>query len=222
VHPFNVGAWRMPGTNTLTFGRECHMDIMAGKAGVDPLEFRKRHLSDKRMLGVLDAAAKQFGWKPAKAPSGRGVGVACGVIYGTYVATMAEVAVNKSSGVVTVKRVVSAVDPGTVVNPEGARQQVEGCIVMGVGYALTEEVRFKNGAIATNNFDTYEIPRFSDLPKMEVVLLDNRQFPPDGMGEPPIITMGAVIANAVYDAAGVRLLQLPMTPDRVKEALKQV
>jgi isoquinoline 1-oxidoreductase len=222
VHPFNVGAWRMPGTNTCTFGRESQMDILASKAGADPLEFRKRHLSDNRMLGVLDAAAKQFGWKPGKAPSGKGVGVACGVIYGTYVATMAQVEVNKSSGAVAVKRVVSAVDPGTVVNPEGARQQVEGCIVMGLGYALIEEVRFKNGELLARNFDTYEIPRFSDMPKMEVVLIDNRQFPPDGIGEPPIITMGAVIANAVFDATGARLLQLPMTPDRVKEALKRV
>ena len=222
VHPFNVGAWRMPGTNTCTFGRESHMDSLASKAGIDPLEFRKRHLSDKRMLGVLDAAAKQFGWKPGKAPSGKGVGVACGVIYGTYIATMAQVEVNKTSGAVAVKRVVSAVDPGTVVNPEGARQQVEGCIVMGLGYALIEEVRFKNGELLARNFDTYEIPRFSDMPKMEVVLIDNRQFPPDGIGEPPIITMGAVIANAVFDATGARLLQLPMTPDRVKEALKRV
>jgi CO/xanthine dehydrogenase Mo-binding subunit len=114
------------------------------------------------------------------------------------------------------------VDPGTVVNPEGARQQVEGCIVMGLGYALTEEVRFKNGEVLDRNFDTYQLPRFSAMPKMEVVLVDNRQFPPDGIGEPPIITMGAVIANAVYDAVGVRLLQLPMTPVRVKEALSRV
>jgi CO/xanthine dehydrogenase Mo-binding subunit len=222
VHPFNVGAWRMPGTNTCTFARESHIDILANKAGVDPLEFRMKHLSDPRMRGVLDAVAKQFGWKPGRTPSGRGVGVACGVIYGTYVATMAEVGVNKSTGEVAVKRVVTAVDPGTVVNPEGARQQVEGCIVMGLGYALTEEVRFKNGEVLDRNFDTYQLPRFSAMPKMEVVLVDNRQFPPDGIGEPPIITMGAVIANAVYDAVGVRLLQLPMTPVRVKEALSRV
>jgi isoquinoline 1-oxidoreductase len=221
VHPFNVGAWRMPCMNTISFARESQMDVMASKAGIDPVEFRLNHLSDKRMRSVLEAAAKQFGWKPGKAPSGRGVGVSCGLAYGTYVSSMAQVEVDKNTGTVLVKRVVTAVDPGTVVNPEGARQQVEGCIVMGLGYALTEEVLFKDGEVLARNFDSYEIPRFSDMPKMEVVLLDNRQFPPDGMGEPMIITMGAVIANAIHDAIGIRLLQLPMTPDRVKAALKQ-
>ncbi len=221
VHPFNVGAWRMPGTNTISFARESHMDMLASKAGIDPLEFRLKHLSDKRMRGVLEAVAKQFGWTPGKTPSGRGVGVSCGVIYGTYIASMAQVEVDKNTGAVQVKRIVTAADPGTVVNPEGARQQVESCITMGLGYALSEEVLFKDGEVLARNFDTYEIPRFSAMPKMEVVLVDNRQFPPDGMGEPPIITMGSVIANAIYDATGARLLQLPMTPDRVKTALKQ-
>jgi isoquinoline 1-oxidoreductase len=205
VHPFNVGAWRMPCMNTISFARESHMDIMASKAGIDPVEFRLKHLSDQRMRGVLEAAAKQFGWKPGKTPSGRGVGVSCGLAYGTYVSSMAQI----------------EVDPGTVVNPEGARQQVEGCITMGLGYALSEEVLFKDGEVLARNFDTYEIPRFSTMPKMEVVLVDNRQFPPDGMGEPPIITMGSVIANAIHDATGARLLQLPMTPDRVKAALQR-
>ncbi len=221
IHPFNVGAWRMPGTSSTSFARESQMDVMAAKARMDPLQFRMKHLSDKRMIGVLEACAKQFGWKAKPAPSGRGVGVACGSIYRTYVATMAQVEVNKKTGAVQVKRVVTAVDPGTIVNPEGARQQVEGCITMGVGYALSEEVLFKNGEVLSRNFDSYEIPRFSAMPKMEVVLVDNRQFPPDGLGEPPIITMGAVIANAIYDATGARMLQLPMTPERVKAALKR-
>jgi isoquinoline 1-oxidoreductase len=221
VHPFNVGAWRMPGTNTISFARESQMDIMASKAGIDPVEFRLKHLSDKRMRGVLEAAAKQFGWKPGKAPSGRGVGVACGLIYVSYVASMAEVEVDKNTGEVRVRRVVTAVDPGTIVNPEGARQQIESCITMGLGYALSEEVRFKNGEVLARNFDSYEIPRFSDMPKMEVVLAGTPGLPPDGLGEPPIITMGSVIANAIYDATGARLFQLPMTPERVKVALKQ-
>ncbi len=206
VHPFNVGAWRMPCMNTISFARESHMDIMASKAGIDPVEFRLKHLSDQRMRGVLEAAAKQFGWKPGKTPSGRGVGVSCGLAYGTYVSSMAQIEVDNNTGGVQVKRIVTAVDPGTVVNPEGARQQVEGCITMGLGYALSEEVLFKDGEVLARNFDTYEIPRFSTMPKMEVVLVDNRQFPPDGMGEPPIITMGSVIANAIHDATdnGVR------------------
>jgi isoquinoline 1-oxidoreductase len=93
---------------------------------------------------------------------------------------------------------------------------------MGVGYALSEEVQFSKGELLTRNFDGYDIPRFSTVPpKMEVVLIDNREYPPDGMGEPPIITMGAAIANAVYDKTGVRFFQLPMTPERVKAALQK-
>ena len=92
---------------------------------------------------------------------------------------------------------------------------------MGLGYALTEEVRFKDGEVLDHNFDTYTIPRFSWLPKIETILVDNPENPPLGGGEPPIITIGAVLANAIYDAAGVRLLQLPMTPERILGALKK-
>ena len=221
MHPFAVGAWRAPSVNTNTFARESHMDVLAAKAGMDPLEFRLKHLSDARMRRVLEAAAKQFGWKAAKAPSGRGAGIACGTYSNACVATIAEVAVDPKTGNVRVKRVVSAVDVGLVVNPDGLRQQMEGCIAMGLGYALAEEVRFKDGEVLDRNFDSYQIPRFSWMPKMETVLIDNPGLAALGAGEPPIITMGAVIANAIYDAAGVRLRQLPMTPARVLEALKK-
>ena len=221
LHPFFVGPWRMPCAITNTFARESHMDVLAGKAGADPVEFRLRHLTDKRMRRVLEAATKQFGWKAARAPSGQGVGVACGNTYKTYVATAVQVAADKSTGRVQVERVVTAVDAGIIVNPEGTRQQVEGCISMGIGYALSEEVRFSNGEVLARNFDSYEIPRFSTMPKMEVVLVDNPELAPDGIAEPPIITLGAAIANAVYDATGARLFQLPMTPARVLQALKQ-
>jgi isoquinoline 1-oxidoreductase len=221
MHPFGVGPWRAPSVNTNTFARESHIDILANKAGVDPVEFRRNNLSDKRMLRVLDAAAKQFGWKPTKTPSGRGVGVACGTYANTYVATMAELAVNKTNGHVQVKRVVCAQDEGVIVSRDGTLQQIEGSITMGLGYALTEEVRFKNGAVLETNFDTYEIPRFSWLPKIEVVLVENPELAALGCGEPPIITMGAVIANAIFDAVGARLLQLPMTPARIQAALKR-
>jgi len=211
----------MPCAITNTFARESHMDVLAGKAGADPVEFRLRHLTDKRMRRVLEAATKQFGWKAARAPSGQGVGVACGTVYKTYVATVAQVAADKSTGRVQVERVVTAVDAGIIVNPEGTRQQVEGCISMGIGYALSEEVRFSNGEVLARNFDSYEIPRFSTMPKMEVVLVDNPELAPDGIAEPPIITLGAAIANAIHDATGARLFQLPMTPARVLQALKQ-
>jgi CO/xanthine dehydrogenase Mo-binding subunit len=118
-----------------------------------------------------------------------------------------------------VKRVVCAQDMGLVVNPEGARQQMEGSITMGLGYALSEEVRFRGGEVLDRNFDTYEIPRFSWLPRIETILIDAPDQPSQGGGEPPIVCMGAVVANAVFDATGARLYQLPMTPARVKAAL---
>ena len=218
--PFAVGAWRAPSVNTNTFARESQMDALAAKAGIDPLEFRLKHLSDVRMRRALEAVAGKFAWKAGKAPSGRGAGIACGIYSNAYTAAMAEVAVDRKTGHVQVKRVVSAVDVGLVVNPDGLRQQVEGCIAMGLGYALTEEVHFKDGEVLDRNFDSYQIPRFSWMPKVEIILIDNPATPALGAGEPPIITMGAVIANAIYDAAGVRLRQLPMTPARVLEALK--
>jgi isoquinoline 1-oxidoreductase len=222
LHPFAVGPWRAPSVNTNTFARESHIDILASKLSRDPLEFRLTHLSDPRMRRVLLAATGQFGWKPAPAPSGRGVGLACAIYLGTYVATVAEVTVNKSTGNVDVKRVVCAQDQGVTVNPDGSRQQIEGSITMGLGYALAEEVRFKDGAVLDRNFDSYQIPRFSWLPRIETILIENPETPASGCGEPPIVTLGAVVANAIFDATGARLRQLPMTPARLKAALPQV
>jgi nicotinate dehydrogenase subunit B len=221
AHPFATGPWRAPANNTNTFARESQIDIMASKAGVDPVEFRLKHLSDETMKGVIKAAAKKFGWKPMKAPSGRGYGIACGIDAGTTVASMAEVEVNKTTGEVRVKRVVCAQDMGLVINPEGATIQMEGCITMGLGYALREDIRFKGSEVLDTNFDTYEIPRFSWLPKIETIIMDNQEAPAQGGGEPAIVTMGGVIANAIFDAVGARVYQMPMTPERVKEALKK-
>jgi isoquinoline 1-oxidoreductase len=220
-HPFATGPWRAPGNNTNSFARESHIDMLAAEVGIDPVEFRLKNLNDERMRRVLQAAAKKFGWSPARAPSKRGYGVACGTDAGTYVAHMAEVAVNKNTGHIQVKRVVCAQEMGLCVNPEGARLQMEGCTTMGLGYALSEEVRFKGGEILDSNFDTYSIPRFSWLPEIETVILDAKDSQPQGGGEPPIICMGGLIANAVFDATGARLLQLPMTPERIKDALSR-
>jgi nicotinate dehydrogenase subunit B len=219
THPFATGPWRAPANNTNTFARESQIEVMAAKAGIDPLEFRLNNLTDQKMVRVLKAAAEKFGWTPSKAPSGRGFGIACGIDSGTYVATMAEVEVDKKTGHVQVKRVVCAQDMGLAVNPEGAKLQMEGCITMGLGYALTEEIHFKGGEILDLNFGTYELPRFSWLPKIETVLIEDKESPAQGGGEPPIICMGGVIANAIYDAIGVRLLQLPMTAERIKEQM---
>ena len=221
-HPFATGAWRAPANNTNTFARESQIDIMAAKAKIDPMEFRLKNLTDQRMLRVLKAAAEKFGWKGSPAPSGRGLGVACGIDAGTYVATIAEVDVDKRTGRVQVKRVLSVQDMGLAVNPEGARIQMEGCITMGLGYALTEDVRFKGGRILERNFDTYEIPHFSWVPKIETMILDLKDEPAQGGGEPAIIVMGGVIANAIFDAAGIRVFQLPMSPERVRQALARL
>jgi nicotinate dehydrogenase subunit B len=220
AHPFYTGAWRAPANNTNTFARESQMDIMAAAAGEDPVEFRLRHLkNNEKMAGVLKAAAEKFGWNPAKSPSGRGYGVACGMDAGTLVAHVAEVEVDIKSGHVQVKRVTCAQNMGLSINPQGATIQVEGCIVMGMGYALAEDVRFEGGKVLTRNFDTYEFTHFSWTPEIDVVILDAQDDSPQGGGEPAIICMGAVIANAIFDACGARLYQLPMTPDRVLAAI---
>jgi isoquinoline 1-oxidoreductase len=220
-HPFGIGPWRAPANNTNTYARDLHLNLMAAKAGADPLQFRLKHLKDKRMISVLQAAAKAFGWQSLKTPSGRGHGIACGIDAGTYVAFMAEVEVDRASGSVDVKRVVCAQDMGVVVNPEGATTQMEGCITMGLGYALTEEIHFTDGEIFDLNFDTYALPKFSWLPKIETVILANPNLAPQGGGEPAIIGMGGVIATAIHDAVGAAVFQLPMTPARVKAAIKQ-
>ena len=219
VHPFAVGSWRGPGANMNVFATESQIDLMAAAAGVDPLQFRLQNLTDDRMRRVLMGAASAFGWQPAAAPSGRGVGIACVIDAGTYVATMAEVRVDSASGKITVLRIVCAQDMGLVVNPEGARMQIEGGLTMGLGYALTEELRFHGGEILDRNFDSYEIPRFGWVPRVEAVLIKNDELAPQGGGEPAITTTGAVIANAVFDAIGARVFRLPLLPDRVRQAI---
>jgi CO/xanthine dehydrogenase Mo-binding subunit len=219
LHPFEVGPWRAPGANMNVFAIESQMDLMAAACGSDPLEFRLRHLSDARMRAVLQAAAAGFGWKAAAAPSGRGCGIACSSDAGSYVAACAEVAVDKAKGTVHVARVVCAEDLGIVVNPEGARMQIEGGVTMGLGYALSEELHFRGGDILDRNFGSYHLPRFSTVPRIEAILVRNDEIAPQGGGEPPITIVGAVIANAVFDATGARQLRLPMTAERVLAAI---
>jgi isoquinoline 1-oxidoreductase len=222
LHPFGVGPWRGPGANMNAFAIESQIDMMAASIGADPLAFRLRNLTDPRMRRVLQAAADSFGWQGVAAPSKRGFGVACNIDAGTYVATMAEVKVDPRSGRVQVIRVVCAQDMGIVVNPEGAKMQMEGGVTMGLGYTLTEELRFLGGDILDHNFGTYEIPRFSTVPRIDTVIVENNDMAPQGGGEPPITTTGAVIANAIFDATGARLLRLPMTADRVRLAMTKL
>jgi CO/xanthine dehydrogenase Mo-binding subunit len=223
IHPFATGPWRAPGARMNVFAVESQIDLMAAAAGVDPLEFRLRNTSDPRMRRVLQAASEAFGWKSAKAPagagSGKGRGIACGIDAGTYVALIAEVTVDAATGVIKVARVVAAQDMGIVINPNGARMQMEGCITMGLGYVLSEELRFHGGQVLDRAFDTYHLPRFSALPKIETVLVKNDAVEPQGAGEPAIVPLGAAVANAVFDATGKRIYRLPMTPERVRAAL---
>jgi isoquinoline 1-oxidoreductase len=219
LHPFGTGPWRAPGAGTNVFARESQIDIMAAAAKIDPLEFRLRNTSDPRARRVLETAAKTFGWKSASGPSGQGRAIAVGIDAGAYIALAAEVAVDRATGEIKVKRVVAAQDMGLVINPEGAKMQIEGCITMGLGYVLSEELNFRGGQILDENFATYQLPRFSMVPRIETVLISNDDLAPQGGGEPGIVPMGAVVANAVFDAIGVRMVRLPMTPERVLAAI---
>jgi len=218
-HPFPTGAWRGPGSNTNIFSRESHVDTMAAAVAMDPLEFRLKNLSDARMIRVVRAAADKFGWTPAPAPSGRGVGMVCLDYLGTYVAAMARIRVDRKTGRIQVEHVVLAQDMGPVINPEGARLQIEGSVTMGLGYCLSEEIHFSGGNVVDLNFGSYRIPRFSWTPAIDAVLVENNEIAPSGCGEPPIVGMGALLANALFDATGVRIRRLPLIPQRVQSSL---
>jgi isoquinoline 1-oxidoreductase len=192
---------------------------MAAAAGVDPVTYRLDHLADERARRVLRAAADRFGGDFVRAPSGRGHGVAVALEVGTWVAAIAAVDVDEERGAVRVQRIVCAQDMGEVINPRGAVLQSEGALTMGLGYVLGEEIRFEGGAVLDENFGSYQLPRFSWIPEIEVVLVENPALSPQGGGEPAITVMGALVANAVHDACGVRVYDLPMTAARVKRAI---
>ena len=220
VHPFEVGAWRAPGNNSTTFARESHIDVTACKLGIDPLQFRLNNLKDEKMLATLQLAAKTFGWeKPKK--EGHGYGIALGEDAGTCVALIAEVFVDKVTGIVQPIRIVCAQDRGQVVNPHGATIQTEGGITMGLGYALYEDIEFEGGNVKTTGFSNYEITRFSKTPKITCVFIDKMDAKPEGGGEPAIICVGGAIANAVFDACGARVNRMPITAERILEAIKK-
>jgi isoquinoline 1-oxidoreductase len=219
LHPFGTGAWRAPGNNTTTFARESQIDITAHEAGIDPIEFRLNHIKEPRLKRTLELAAETFGWEPGVTPSGRGFGVTLGFDAGTYVAIIAQVEVDKTTGNIQPVRIVCAQDMGQVVNPHGATVQTEGGITMGLGYALSEDVEFDWGKVNTSNFDTYEITRFAVTPRIECVFIDDMNAKPEGGGEPAIICVGGAIANAVFDACGARVLQMPITPERILAAM---
>jgi len=215
-HPFGTGTWRAPGANINIFAKESHIDIMAAKCEMDPLEFRLKNTSDPRMRRVLEEAADRIGYTPAPAPSGRGYGFGCGIDAGTYVAEIAEIELNNGS--IRVKKIVAAQDMGLCINPKGSLMQMEGCIMMALGYTLTEDISFKGGRILTSNFHNYIVPRFSGLPEIDAFIVKNDDLAPQGGGEPAIIAVGAAVANALFDLEGIRVFRMPLTPERIKAA----
>lgn len=159
---------------------------------------------------MLEAAAARFGWANASPASGRGIGIACGTEKGGFVATCAEVEVDRVSGRVSVLRLVEAFECGAIVNPDGLRNQVEGAIIMGLGGALWEAIEFEQGRILNPRLSQYRVPRQTDVPPIEIVLLDRKDLPSAGAGETPIITVAPAIGNAIFAASGVRLRGLPL------------
>ncbi len=214
--PLRQGSYRALAATANHFARETHIDELARTAKIDPLEFRLQNLTDPRARAVLEAAAKAFGWSTRARTAGRGAGLAVGFDKNSYVATVADVAIERATGKVTVRRVVESFDCGAVVNPDQLKNQIEGSIVQGLGGALFEAVRFGNGRILNPRFKAYRVPRFSDTPAIEVVLLDRKDLPSAGGGEAPIVTIAPAIGNAIFDAVGVRLRSLPLVPNGLR------
>jgi len=202
--PLRQGSYRGLAATANHFARESHMDDLAHAAGLDPLAFRLKNLRDERLVAVLEAAAREFGWKPGTA----GIGLACGVEKGGYTACCVELA----AAPFRIRRVVVAFECGAIVNPDGLKNQVEGAIVQGLGGALFEAVAFEDGRLTNGHFAQYRLPRFSDTPPIDVVLLDRRDLPPAGAGETPIVGLAPAIGNALFSATGTRVRSLPLIP----------
>ena len=212
------GSYRGLAATANHFARETHMDALARAANMDPLDFRMKNLSDPRLRAVLETAAKSFGWPRKKTQEGQGFGVACGYEKGSYVATFAEVAVDKTSGAVRIVHMVEAFECGAIVNPDGLRNQVVGAMIQGLGGALFEAIEFENGRIKNPHFASYRVPRFRDVPEIEAILMDRKDISSAGAGETPIMVVAPAIGNAIFDATGVRLNNLPMVPNGLRSA----
>ena len=209
--PLKQGSYRGLAATANVFARECHMNDLAHLIKMDPLEFRIKNLDDNRFIEVLQTAAKNFGWNASKTP-GHGFGIAGGFEKGGYVGTCAEVKINDDKEVKVV-RVVQAFECGAIVNPHHLENQVMGSIVQALGGALFEAVEFANGKIINAALSAYRVPRFSDIPKIEIVLIDRKDLPSAGAGEAAIIGIAPAIRNAIVDATGKALNTLPMLPN---------
>lgn len=210
-----------------TFANESFIDELAAAAGVDPLEYRLRYLNESRERDVLKAAAEKADWESHPSPrnvtsqvvEGRGVAFTRYENDQALVACIAEVRVDKNSGIVRVKRIIVAHDCGLIINPDGVKNQIEGNVIQSLSRALKEEVKFNEMRITSKDWETYPILTFSEVPEIEIVLINRTDQPAMGAGEPSTVTTAAAVANAVFDATGVRLRGIPFTPERVSAAL---
>lgn len=215
--PLRQGSYRGLAATANNFARETHLDEMARALGLDPVRMRLKNLAgDARMRAVLEATAERFGWGRMKAAPGHGFGIAAGFDKGGYIATAVELMVDRPGGAVKIVRAVSGFECGAVVNPDGLRNQIEGALVMGIGGALFEAVRFDEGKILNPLLSSYRVPRFPDVPVVDVVLVDRKDLPSAGAGESPIMALAPAVGNAIFDATGVRLRALPLAPEGVK------
>jgi len=202
--PLRQGSYRGLAASANCFARESAMDELAAMAGIDPLEFRFNNLKDGRLRAVLEAAAERFGWKDRKGHCG----IACGIDKGGYVANCVEIEVKDKN--VRITRIVAAFECGAIVNPVHLKSQIEGSIVMGLGGALFEAIQFAGGKILNPAFSKYRVPRFSDVPPIDIVLLDRKDLPSAGAGECPIMAIAPAIGSAIQAATGKRPRAMPM------------
>jgi nicotinate dehydrogenase subunit B len=209
--PLHQGSYRALAATANSFARESHMDDLAAAISADPVAFRLRHLDDERLAAVLSAAAAEIGWDEPL-PDGTGTGIALGMEKGGRVATAARVQVRRDR-TVRLLRLVTAVDCGAIVHPEGLINQVEGAVAMGLGPALFEQIDFAAGRILNGSMSDYRVPRLADVPAdLKVVLLDRPDEPSAGGGEAPIIAVAPAIGNAIFRACGMRLRSMPLVP----------
>jgi len=208
--PLRQGSYRALAATANHFARECHMDELAHKLRMDPLEFRLKNLTDARLRAVFQAAAERFGWGREKSSTERGFGIAGGTDKGGRVATCAEVVVDPATKGIRVRRVVQAWESGAVVNPNGLRNQMMGAVMQALGGALFEAIEFKAGRILNAHFSQYRVPRFRDMPQIEIVLVDRKDLPSAGAGEIGVVGLAPAISNAYFAATGTRLRDMPM------------
>jgi len=222
--PFRPSWIRTPGRMQNTYANEAFMDELAAAAGVDPIEFRLRHMNDARGATVLKAAARKAKWenRPSPRKAGDGVARGRGVSYvkyenvRTYVAAVAEVEVERSSGAIHVTRVTVAQDCGQIINPDGVRAQLEGNVIQTVSRTLKEELKWDRSRVTSVDWQSYPILTFPEAPVVESELINRPADPPWGVGEPSAAVVPSAISNAVFDATGVRLRTVPFTPERFK------